>query len=127
MATNSNEALDQSSIDWWLVSTDDRKTVRVGAHETMVRAGLQMQPNRRTPVPFMMAPNCWLEGNNAVIFPGQNGEVRNLWQLIVSPATGEVEHMPERLTTGSGNEVAPSCALTETCPSQTLKPKATPG
>ena len=45
-----------------------------------------------------------------VIFSGLNGEVLNLWKMIVSPATGKIEGLPERLTTGSGHEQAPSCS-----------------
>lgn len=106
---SSKRGFDSSAIDWWLISANGSEAIRTGAFEAMVRAGMQLQPNWRTPVPSVPAPSCWSK-DNAVVFSAVIGDTQNLWEVTLSPQTGKVSGLPKRITIGSANEVNPSCS-----------------
>jgi hypothetical protein len=54
----------------------------------------------------LAGPASW--NANHIIFFAQTGDTNNLWQVAINPKTWHVEHAPERLTTGAGQEVDPS-------------------
>jgi len=105
----SSKGFDSSAIDWFLVSTDGRETIRTGAYRAITRVGMQLQPNWRTPVPSVPAPSCW-SNDGAIVFSNLIGDAESLWQISLSPTTGEVSGPPKRLTGGAGNEVNASCS-----------------
>jgi Tol biopolymer transport system component len=45
-----------------------------------------------------------------VIFSAVSGDTQSLWEIDLSPRTGEASGVPRRLTTGAGNEAGPSCS-----------------
>ena len=103
----SARASESSSLDWWLVATNGGEAVKTGAYDALVRAGLT-----GTTVavgPSIPKPGCW-PAANTVIFSTARGDTQNLWEIGVSPPTGKVSGLLKRLTTGTGNEVDPSCA-----------------
>jgi eukaryotic-like serine/threonine-protein kinase len=112
---DSATAFDDRGIDWWLVSVEGGQAIRTGAHDALLRHGLlSRDPGAAaaravspTPVASMPAPGCW-SANRTVIFSIRNGDAQNLWEMPLSP-NGQVKGSPQRLTTGSGNEVEPSC------------------
>jgi Tol biopolymer transport system component/DNA-binding winged helix-turn-helix (wHTH) protein len=103
----SARAFEYSSLDWWLVATDGGAAVKSGVYEALVRAKLRERDPGNDDGP---EPACWPGATNAVTFSIDSGDVRNLWEINVSPRTGKVEGVPRRLTTGAGNEIDPSCA-----------------
>src|SRR5262249_3688910 len=58
------------------------------------------------PTAKMAVPTGW-NGNN-IIFSAQSGDTWNLWRVAINPKTWQVEHTPERLTAGVGQEIDPS-------------------
>jgi len=107
----SAKAFETSSIDWWLVATNGGDAVRTGAYEALIHAGLQVRDNSRNiPVPGIPKPGCWTASGDTVIFSLASGDRQNLWEIGASPRTGKVSGVLKRLTTGTGNEVDPSCA-----------------
>jgi serine/threonine protein kinase/Tol biopolymer transport system component len=93
---------DVSSLDWWLASPDGSDTVKTGAYDTLIRAGL--------PADSLPSPSCWSTDTNMVLFSAPAGDARNLWEISLSPRSGKVEGVPRRLTAGEGSESSPSCA-----------------
>lgn len=106
----SAKAFDSSEIDWWVVATDGSGAVRTGAHQALIQAGLEPDSNTRTPIPAVPQPRCWSTPGNKVTFSIQRGDSSNLWELEVSPRTGKVLGMPQRITVGAGNELRAACA-----------------
>jgi eukaryotic-like serine/threonine-protein kinase len=104
------KSLDRGALDWWVASADGARVTRTGAYEILIRAGLAQGETAVTPVPNTPQPGCWSAPENKVTFSRIVGDTRNIWQLAVSPQTGRVTGGLERLTTGSGNEIDPSCA-----------------
>jgi Tol biopolymer transport system component/DNA-binding winged helix-turn-helix (wHTH) protein len=108
----SAKSYDDSAIDWWLISTSGAPAIRTGMFDALVRVGLE---GRESPSPFSKAqvpdPGCWLPASNRLLFSVDSGaDNRNLWEIGISPSTGRVNGIVERITAGSGDEVAPSCA-----------------
>jgi Tol biopolymer transport system component len=108
-------SLRSAALDWWVVSTHASEghgsaAVKTGAYDLLIRAGLAHGQETVTPVPSTPEPGCWSTAGNKVTFSRQSGDARNIWQLSISPETGSVEGGLERLTTGSGNELDPSCS-----------------
>ena len=112
----SAKAYDGSSIDWWYVSVDGGSSVRTGAYEAFIRAGLLMRETVGTPVlgayrtDGSPRPGCWLAATTSVVFSVANGDTQNLWETGIS-STGKANGVVKRLTSGAGNEQDPSCAL----------------
>jgi eukaryotic-like serine/threonine-protein kinase len=104
----SAKAYENASLDWWLVATSGGEAVRTGAYQALSLANLRTRdPGEGGLAP---APACWPAASNAVIFSIASGDAQNLWEIWVSPGTGKVSGVLQRLTTGPGNEVYPSCA-----------------
>lgn len=103
----SAKAYQYSSVDWWVAATDGNDTVRTGAYEALVRAGLEPFGSARDGFPD---PACWSATASTVIFSLATGDAYNLWKIGISPQTGKVSGVPQRLTTGAANETEPSCA-----------------
>jgi Tol biopolymer transport system component len=102
----SARAYQDSSLDWWLVSTNGSEAVKTGAYDAMVHAGLQGSVYL-TDVP---GPDCWSATANTVIFFTTTGDTENLWEIGISPRTGKVSGLFRRLTTSAGNDKHASCA-----------------
>ncbi len=103
-------AFENAGIDWWVVAPDGHESVRTGAYRALRGAMMPITQTRLTPVPNIPIPGCWLADGNQVVFSRSSGDVADLWQVAVSPRTGAVSGLLRRLTTGSGNEVDPTCA-----------------
>jgi serine/threonine protein kinase len=103
----SAKAYESSSLDWWLVATNADEAVRTGVYEAMVHARLRIRDDASDTGP---RPACWSAAANTVMFSTASGDTQNLWEVGVSPRTGRVSGVLQRLTTGAGNEVNPSCA-----------------
>jgi serine/threonine protein kinase/Tol biopolymer transport system component len=101
----SAKAYESSSLDWWLVATNRDDAVKTGAYEALVQDGLRARDSISGP-----RPGSWSAADNAVIFSMASGDAQNLWEIGVSPRTGKVSGVLQRLTTGAGNEADPSCA-----------------
>lgn len=113
---SSNTPYDASAVDWWFVSLNGDTRAASGLFDVLARAGLQRRAGDRsnpTPAPSVPYPNCWIAGSNTIIFSNQGGDTTNLWEASISPATGKISGTPRRLTTGSGNEVSPSCSTAD--------------
>ncbi len=111
----SAKAYESSSLDWWLVAVNGDYTVKTGAHDEFLRAGLETgdfagNPSATIPIPNVPRPGCWLAAANSVAFSAGSGDAGDLWEAGISPRTGKFNGVFQRLTAGSGNEVDPSCA-----------------
>jgi Tol biopolymer transport system component/DNA-binding winged helix-turn-helix (wHTH) protein len=104
------KAFDRTALDWWIASADGSSVARTGAYDILIKAGLWQAEASVTPVPYAPQPGCWSAPENKVTFSRMVGDTRNIWQFAISPQTGRVLGGLERLTTGAGNEIDPSCA-----------------
>jgi Tol biopolymer transport system component/DNA-binding winged helix-turn-helix (wHTH) protein len=93
----------QTDSDWWVVSREGGAAVKTGAFDALEKH----QIARRFPATVPHATS-WIE--NHVLFHAQLGDSVNLWQVSISPKTFRVEGPAQRLTSGSGLELAPSVA-----------------
>ncbi len=109
-AYTSTKAFDIAGVDWWVVATDGSSAVRTGAYDALVQAGLQPNGGPRTPVPAVPEPRCWSSLADKVTFSIPGGDSWNLWEIELSPQTGKVIGIPQRLTTGPGSDSHASCA-----------------
>ena len=95
---------DADNSDWWVVPTAGGPSVPTGALDTLRRAGFKVLGDD---VP-VWTPDAWLD--DSIIFSAQIGNARNLWRLRISPRTWKVTGPPERVTSGTSIETAPSVA-----------------
>jgi Tol biopolymer transport system component len=106
----SSKAYENSAIDWWTAATDGGDMVRTGVYDVLVRAGLQPEVSiRRLP-----SPSCWSAIANTVVFPVGPGDQKDLWEIGVSPGTGRVSGVLNRLTAGTLSALSPSCTAVGT-------------
>jgi Tol biopolymer transport system component/DNA-binding winged helix-turn-helix (wHTH) protein len=108
---NSQKAFEASSTDWWLVPADGGQAIKTGLYASLERAGQGRAASSTFPAAQVPTPGCWL-ASNSVIFSMENSaaSVWNLWEAGLSAETGKVTGVFTRISTGSGNEVQPSCA-----------------
>ncbi|OFW08702.1 MAG: hypothetical protein A3H96_08545 [Acidobacteria bacterium RIFCSPLOWO2_02_FULL_67_36] len=90
-------------LDWWVVAVSGGPAVPTGAFDALIRANFREGDD--VPLP---TPAAWLD--DSIIFSGQAGDTRNLWRLHISPKTWKVTGPPERLTSGTSIEAAPTVA-----------------
>ncbi|HSL21958.1 MAG TPA: protein kinase [Vicinamibacterales bacterium] len=95
---------DRDHGDWWVVPIAGGPSVPTGAFDALRRAGFKV---RGDDVP-VLTPDAWLD--DSIIFSGQIGSTRNLWRLRISPRTWKAIEPPERVTSGSSVETAPTVA-----------------
>jgi Tol biopolymer transport system component/predicted Ser/Thr protein kinase len=88
-----------SGNDWWVAPLDGGTAVRTGAFAVFQRQKL-------TPP----IPSLWRAETNQIVFAAQSGDAVNLWQLALSPDTGQVTGVPVQLTFGAGPDARPSIA-----------------
>ena len=84
--------------------TRDRSgtAIRTGALDALRRGKFKVD-NDDAPIP---TPDYYVE--DRVVFSGQVGDSRNVWQVRLSSTTWEVIGEPERVTSGTSLEVQPS-------------------
>ena len=87
-------------FDWWVAPSQGGRVVKTGAMGVIQSNGLTLLSAK------LAGPASW--NGNHIIFYAQTGDTNNLWQVAINPKTWQVEHAPERLTTGAGQEVDPS-------------------
>ena len=91
-------------VDWWIVPRRGGKPRPTGALEKLWGQGLS------TPIgQYAFVPLAWL-GDNRIVFAATLGDTSNLWQISLSPRTGEAAGPAIRLTAGTGFEVHAACA-----------------
>jgi Tol biopolymer transport system component/DNA-binding winged helix-turn-helix (wHTH) protein len=105
----SAKAYDGSSLDWFLFVPNGGPAVKTGAYEMLVDSGLHRLHTIVASQTTLPGPECW-SVSDSVIFSAMGGGNQNLWEIGISPRTGKVTRAPQRLTTGAGSEVDPSCA-----------------
>jgi len=106
----STRAYENSAIDWWTAGTDGGDAVRTGVYKALVRTGLQLEGSpAKSALRRIPAPGCWSATTNTVVFSTGTGDQKDLWQIGVSPRTGEVRGALRRLTTSTLSESYPSC------------------
>ena len=97
-------------FDWWVAPAQGGHAVKTGAMSVIESNGLALlsYPTGagRGSAAQLAGPASW--NANHIIFFAQTGDTNNLWQVAINPKTWQVEHAPERLTTGAGQEVDPS-------------------
>jgi Tol biopolymer transport system component len=95
-------ALDQSSLDWYVVDIAGGTPVRTGALDVLREAG----------VAGAAIPGAWLRDGDAVIFATLDEGASSVWQVAISPSTGRVAGKPRRITFGTAIERSPSGSST---------------
>ena len=86
--------------DWWLAPADGGPAVKTGAWDVLRRNGLDMR--------WWCQPGVWLSERNQLFFTGRMGDSDHIFQVTMSPETGEILGKPRRLTAGAGLERFPT-------------------
>jgi hypothetical protein len=89
-------------MDWWVVPIAGGSAVPTGALDALRRAGFRVWGDDVAG----STPDAWLD--DSIIFSGQIGNARNLWRLRISSTTWKVIEPPERVTSGTSIEAAPT-------------------
>ncbi len=92
------------TIDWWVVPMAGGPAVPTGALDALRRARYTVRGDDDS----IPTPHAWLD--DSIVFSGQVGNTRNLWRLRISPSTWKVIEPPERVTSGTSIETAPTVA-----------------
>jgi Tol biopolymer transport system component len=95
------ENTDQKVFDWYLVSREGRDLVKTGAVQQIAAEGLVGGP----PI-----PGAWSSSRGAVVFSTNEADSSNLWEIPISPTTGQLTGTPRRLTFGTAIERSPAVA-----------------
>jgi Tol biopolymer transport system component/predicted Ser/Thr protein kinase len=90
------------SVDWWVAPVAGGAAVRTGALAALRRQGLSTS----------VRPSVWLDGPDRILFSGQLGDSRNLWQVPIGRDRWQITRPAERLTSGAGLEVQPAATTT---------------
>jgi len=107
----SPKAYEESSLDWWVVSTTGSDAVKTGAYDRLEKTGIQSRNLSVNGInPTIPTPNCWSANSAMVMFTAISGDAQDLWEIGISPRTERVTGVETRLTTGAGNAVHASCA-----------------
>ena len=109
-AYTASTAYEKGAADWWLAPVGEGKPIRTGAYQALTRAGLDPSDlDVKEAAGYRLPqPGCWLTRGDRVVFSIASGDTVNIWQTIISPL-GKITGGFQRLTTGAGNEVDPSC------------------
>jgi eukaryotic-like serine/threonine-protein kinase len=89
-------------FDWWYVPTQGGDPVATGVYPALVAKGISFAPDTGGD----SLPDSW--GPEGVLFSATMGQATNLWRVKVSLATGKIDGVPVRLTTGAGADHRPS-------------------
>src|SRR5262249_25711490 len=93
-------------FDWWVGPVSGGRAVKTGAAGVIESNGLELLSGNVAGPTNLTGPTSW-KGEH-IIFSAQCGDTTNLWQVAINPRTWKVNHAPERLTSGAGQEVDPS-------------------
>jgi eukaryotic-like serine/threonine-protein kinase len=97
------DSRDPEEADWWVVPVDSGTPVKLGFRELAQQQGLKDETSD---------PECWVPGTDRVLFAARSADGSNIWQVRISPATWKLMGVPERISSGTGNETSPSAAAT---------------
>ncbi|HYM10748.1 MAG TPA: protein kinase [Bryobacterales bacterium] len=99
-----------AQFDWWVTPLDGGEAVATGAYKWLVESSLPaMERSQLLPAAFV-DPSDWL--GDFVFFSatsGAAGPSASLWRVGIS-SRWRVEGSPQRLTSGTTNEIQPSAA-----------------
>jgi eukaryotic-like serine/threonine-protein kinase len=106
-------------FDWWMTPVVGGIATRTNAFATFRR---QFWPDIESPLHSAAllqtqltgvgnyTPHAWIPGANAILFSAKVGDSINLWRIGISPETGQVNGLPQRVTFGTEWETQPSVA-----------------
>ncbi len=90
--------LPEQTGDWYVLSPEGGEPVKTGMGEVLPRRAVNLVPS----------PQAWLARGNRILFQADVGDSRNLWQVPISPETWHAVGPPERVTSGTTYDDAPS-------------------
>jgi Tol biopolymer transport system component/predicted Ser/Thr protein kinase len=96
----SRDAPPDGNIDWYVVEVPRGAAASMEARKRLLREGFQAFQG-------LPLPDAWVRGNR-VLFHGSVGDSSNIWQISLSPASGQVSGEPQRTTFGTTDEAGAS-------------------
>ena len=93
-------------LDWWVIPVEGGKAVRTAVFEAFRRVNMLVAGDDIT----IPEADQWLE--DRIVFSGQVGASRSVWQVRLSPDTWQVVGGPEQLTSGTSFEGQASIVAT---------------
>ena len=88
------------TLNWWTVDVEGGRPVATNAIDVLI------QHRMIQALPWDFRPYAWQD--DRVLFSARLGEVTNIWQLHLSPATFKANGVLERLTTGTAFDAYPT-------------------
>ncbi|HYM11091.1 MAG TPA: protein kinase [Bryobacterales bacterium] len=93
----------EQGLDWWVTPVAGGTPVRTGAF-----AAFREQKLLPPPGAYAISAGAVSPANDLVLFSARLGDTTNLWEIVISPKTGEVSGAPRRVTFGTDLEMEPS-------------------
>jgi serine/threonine protein kinase/Tol biopolymer transport system component len=91
-----------ADFDWWWLPASGGEAVATGVYPTLLRQGVTFLENTGGDA----LPESW--DADGVLFSATTGQSMNLWRVKIATATGTIDGLPVRLTTGAGVDRSPS-------------------
>jgi serine/threonine protein kinase/Tol biopolymer transport system component len=103
LAARNPEDIPADTFDWWVAPRDGGPATKTGG--LSILKGQRITDGR----PSLVAPADWIDDH--VYFSAKSGDLTSLWQLDVSPRTGQATGLPRQLTSGTSLEAKPSAII----------------
>lgn len=97
----------EESVDWWVTPLTAGPAIKTGALESTRNANLS---GPLSVYPWALLAPTWQPAGDSLVFSAHSGDTTSLWRIGISPKTWRVSGPPQRLTSGTMLEGAPSAA-----------------
>jgi eukaryotic-like serine/threonine-protein kinase len=101
-AQRERDAPPENNTDWYIVAVPDGSAVPAQARRVLMAEGFRAFQG-------LPLPDAWATGNR-ILFHGSIGDSSNIWSVPISPERLQIGGAPQRATSGTTDEAAPSVA-----------------
>ena len=95
----------ENNVDWWVAGVTGGPPVRTNARSVLLREGFQVFHGLPT-------PDGWVGTGHRVVFHALVGDSWDTWQVAIAPQTWQLSEGPQRVTSGTTDEVNASVTAT---------------
>ena len=95
----------ENNVDWWVADVTGGDPVRTNARSVLLREGFKVFHGLPT-------PDGWVGTGHRVVFHALVGDSWDTWQVAITPKTWQLSKGPQRVTSGTTDEVNASVTAT---------------
>ncbi|HET9384662.1 MAG TPA: protein kinase [Gemmatimonadales bacterium] len=89
----------ENNVDWWVASMTGGPPVRTNARSVLLRESF------RQAFHGLPTPDGWVGTGNRIVFHALAGDSWDTWQVAIAPKTWRVSEAPQRVMSGTTDEV----------------------